>query len=187
MSDTQLDLLVVGCGAGGLATAVQFLQSAPGGRVVVLERTSKRERGGNTAWTGAFFRLETDGSPAADFTTRMRDLSDDKTDPAIIARLADSAQDTMRWLNHIGVATKSDLTYFLTSKGPRLMPAGGGGAIVETLAQRVEELGGVIEYQMTAIELVQDASGAVVGVDALEHAGQVRRFHARTVVLASGG
>lgn len=142
MSEEKVDLLVVGCGAGGLATAVQFLESSPQGRVVVLERTSKSQRGGNTAWTGAFFRLEEDGSPADDFTTRMSDLSEGKTDTAIIDKLAAGAQEAMTWLNSHGVPTKSDLTYFLTSKGPRLMPVGGGAAIVETLAQRVTDLGG---------------------------------------------
>lgn len=187
MSDEQLDLVVVGSGAGGLATALQFLQSAPSGRVVVLERTSKKERGGNTAWTGAFFRLEEDGTPAPDFTTRMSELSKGKTDAAIISRLAELAQPTMQWLNHNGVATKSDITYFLTSKGPRLMPAGGGASIVETLSARIEELGGTIEYGVTAQDLIQDDDGSVYGVEAVDSSNHPRRFLARTVVLASGG
>ncbi len=94
----------------------------------------------------------------------------------------------MHWLNQNGVATKSDLTYFLTSKGPRLMPAGGGGAsIVETLSARIEELGGTIEYGVTAKELIQGDAERVVGVEAVDSSGQPRRFLARTVVLASGG
>jgi tricarballylate dehydrogenase len=185
--EDQLDLVVVGCGAGGLATALQALQSAPGLRVMVLERTSKANRGGNTAWTGAFFRLEEDGSPAADFASRMVELSKGKTDKAIVARLAALAQPTMQWLHDNGVATKSDITYFLTSKGPRLMPAGGGAAIVETFAARVEELGGTIEYNTTAQDLIQDENGTVIGVEAVDGAGCVRRLLARTVVLASGG
>lgn len=187
MSGEQVDLVVVGCGAGGLATALQFLQSAPSGRVLVLERTPKSQRGGNTAWTGSFFRLEEDGAPAADFTSRMLELSKGKTDEAIIARLAELAQPTMHWLNDNGVPTKSDITYFLTSKGPRLMPAGGGAAIVETLAARLEELGGTIAYETTAQSLIQDEHGAVIGVEAVDGAGELRRVLASTVVLASGG
>lgn len=174
---------MVGCGAGGLATAVRFLECRPEGRVVVLERTSKAQRGGNTAWTGAFFRLEPDGAPAADFSARMRDLSGGRTDPAIIGRLAELARPTMEWLNENGVATKPDLTYFLTSKGPRLMPVGGGAAIVETLAARVETLGGTIRYDTPARDLVQDANGAVTGVVTADGT----RWEAPTVVLACGG
>ena len=58
VKDDMLDLVVVGCGAGGLATATEFLEAHPTGRVVVLERTNESARGGNTAWTGAFFRRE---------------------------------------------------------------------------------------------------------------------------------
>ncbi|WAL67817.1 FAD-binding protein [Amycolatopsis cynarae] len=183
MSRQQADLVVVGCGAGGLATAVRFLELQPTGRVVVLERTSKARRGGNTAWTGSFFRLEADGAPAADFSSRMLELSEGRTDPAIIGRLAELAQPTMNWLNRNGVATKSDLTYFLTSKGPRLMPVGGGAAIVETLAARVEALGGTIRYETTAQDLVQDETGAVTGVVTADGTS----WQAPTVVLACGG
>jgi len=190
VSQEQLDLLVVGCGAGGLATAVQFLQAAPGGRVVVLERTTKANRGGNTAWTGSFFRLNPDGSPAPDFVARMHELSDGQTDPAIINRLAELAQPTIRWLGENGVATKTDLTYFLTSKGPRLMPDGGGAAIVSTLARRLVELGGTVEHECTARSLVQDSDGAVTGVEGVEGVdgdGRPRHWRAHTVVLACGG
>ncbi|WP_051756939.1 FAD-binding protein [Nocardia sp. NRRL WC-3656] len=179
----EADLIVVGCGAGGLAAATRFLESFPSGRVIVLERTTKSQRGGNTAWTGAFFRLKADGSPASDFSERMHVLSEGKTDPAIIARLAAQAQPTMEWLVRNGVNTKADLTYFLTSNGPRLMPAGGGAAIVETLASRLESLGGEIHYDATAQTLVQNTAGAVTGV--VVEGGT--RYEASTVVLACGG
>ncbi|SHN15609.1 FAD-binding protein [Cryptosporangium aurantiacum] len=182
MTEQQTDLVVVGCGAGGLATAVQFLQDAPGRRVTVLERTPRTQRGGNTTWTGSFFRLDADGRPAADFEQRMAELSNGKTDPAIIRRLAADAEPTMRWLNEQGVRTVADTTYFLTSKGPRLMPAGGGAAIVERLCVRVEELGGTIEYGATARALITEDE-RVVGVETDDG----RSWRAPTVVLASGG
>lgn len=187
MSTEQADLVVVGCGAGGLSAALQFLQSSPDGRVIVLERMPRARRGGNTAWTGAYFRLEADGTPASDFSSRMLDLSAGRTDEAIVRRLADLAQPTVQWLNDHGVRTKTDHTYFLTSKGPRLMPDGGGAAIVETFCARIEGLGGTIEYGMTAKELIQSPDGAVVGVLAFDESGNARRFAAHTVVLASGG
>ncbi|MEC3919157.1 FAD-binding protein [Nocardia sp. CDC160] len=187
MSREQTDLVVVGCGAGGLSAALQFLQLSPGGRVIVLERTSRAHRGGNTAWTGAYFRLEADGRPASDFSSRMLELSKGETQAAIVHRLAADAQPTIRWLNDNGVRTTSDITYFLTSKGPRLMPDGGGAAIVEALSARIGELGGTIEYGVTATELLQNPDGTVVGVQAVDEDGNARRFAAHTVVLASGG
>jgi len=152
-----------------------------------LERTTKARRGGNTAWTGSFFRLDADGSPAADFQSRVRELSDGKTDPTIIATLAANARDTIGWLNENGVATTAQQTYFLTSKGPRLMPEGGGGAIVERLSELVEELGGTIVYETTARRLLQDDAGNVIGLQAEATDGSVRRWQAAAVVLACGG
>lgn len=187
MTEQQTDLVVVGCGAAGLATAVQFLESAPGSRVTVLERTPRSQRGGNTAWTGSFFRLEPDGSPAADFEQRMVELSAGRTDRSIIAALAEGAEPAMQWLRRQGVETIADITYFLTSKGPRLMPVGGGAAIVERLSARVEDLGGAIVYETTAIALVRDDEGRVRGVEALDSTGERWVWHASTVALASGG
>jgi len=183
---TQADVVIVGCGAGGLATAVELLLNAPEMRVLVLERTTRARRGGNTAWTGSFFRLDEDGAPAADFTERMRTLSRGKTDESIIHRLAELAQPTLRWLNDQGVATKADTTYFLTSRGPRLMPVGGGAAIVETLASRFEALGGTIEYETAAQALLMGPDDAVAGVE-VSGAGTARTIATSTVVLASGG
>ena len=187
MIETQADLIVVGCGAGGLATAVRFLEEAPGGRVVVLERTTREQRGGNTAWTGSFFRLDPDGNPAPDFADRMHALSGGLTDAEIIQVLADQARPTIDWLNAQGVQTIAGPTYFLTSKGPRLMPAGGGGEIVDRLSARVADLGGTIEYEATATGLVQDeGTGAVTGVTG-SAGGEPCTWRAPTVVLACGG
>jgi tricarballylate dehydrogenase len=186
MSRVVTDLVVVGCGAGGLATAARFLEQAPGRRVTVLERTERSRRGGNTAWTGAFFRLEPDGTPAPDFAQRMTELSGGRTDPEIIRTLAEEAAPTIRWLAEQGVPTKADTTYFLTSKGPRLMPVGGGAAVVEALAARVEERGGEIRYEHTAVRLRQEA-GTVTSVVATDAAGAEIEFAAPTVVLACGG
>lgn len=187
MSEQSADLVVVGCGAGGLATAAQFLQSRPGGSVVVLERTTRERRGGNTAWTGSFFRLGLDGTPTDDFASRMRELSGGLTPEPIIATLTARAKDTIDWLNQCGVATTAEQTYFLTSQGARLMPDGGGATIVEKLSCLIEESGGRIEYQMTARRLLQDGSGAVVAVEAQGPDGSTHLWHAKTVVLACGG
>ncbi|MEU9795098.1 FAD-binding protein [Streptomyces sparsogenes] len=187
MNEKRVDLVVVGCGAGGLAAAVQFLESAPGASVVVLERAPHKLRGGNTAWTGAFFRLQPDGTPAPDFEERMHELSRGLTDEEIIRTLSANAKPTLEWLNAHGVETISGPTYFLTSKGPRLMPAGGGGAIVDRLCASVTELGGTIEYEVTATALLQDEEGTVCGVEATDADGTRRSWQAATVVLACGG
>ncbi|QKW35650.1 FAD-binding protein [Actinomadura sp. NAK00032] len=173
-----------------MAAAVRFLETTSGAKVVVLERADRERRGGNTAWTGSFFRLRPDGEPAPDFEQRMHELSGGRTDKQIIRTLAEHARPTVEWLRAQGVPTIAGPTYFLTSKGPRLMPAGGGGAIVDRLCARVTELGGVIEYGATATDLVQDSDGTVTGVTGTSGTGPAageRTWRAATVVLACGG
>ncbi|MFG3285497.1 FAD-binding protein [Streptomyces sp. NPDC048111] len=182
-----LDLLVVGCGAGGLATAVSFAENAPGSRVLVLERSSRYNRGGNTTWTGSFFRLAADGTPADDFESRMHELSEGQSDADYIAELSRSAAPTVRWLaEHHGVEFETRPTYFVTARGPRLMPAGGGASLVDKLAKSLERLGGSIAYGVRATALSTDALGAVNGVEVRE-GGRLRHIAARRVVLACGG
>ncbi|MFN0317304.1 MAG: FAD-dependent oxidoreductase, partial [Burkholderiales bacterium] len=48
----EYDVVVVGCGIGGLSAAVSAKQL--GARVAVLERAPMEERGGNTRYTEAF-------------------------------------------------------------------------------------------------------------------------------------
>jgi tricarballylate dehydrogenase len=184
-SSPMYDLVVVGCGAAGMAVALSHLQHAPGSRVLVLERTDKPHRGGNTTWTGSFFRLEADGTPSSDFVDRMRELSWGESDESQIAALADNAQSTIQWLTDAGVEFESRLTYFLTAKGPRLMPAGGGVAMIDRMAAMVERLGGEIRYSTTALDLTTTlgrVDGVVVGT------GDERyTLSAGAVVLACGG
>ncbi|GAB7035435.1 FAD-binding protein [Streptomyces sp. NPDC021749] len=182
-----LDLLVVGCGAGGLATAVSFAENAPGSRVLVLERSSRYNRGGNTTWTSSFFRLTADGKPAADFESRMHELSEGQSDAEYIAALGRHAEPTVRWLaDGHGVDFETRPTYFVPAGGPRLMPAGGGAGLVDKLATSLERLGGSIAYGTRATMLSTDECGAVNGVR-VEEGGTSRHIAARRVVLACGG
>ncbi|MFG3119598.1 FAD-binding protein [Streptomyces sp. NPDC048197] len=182
-----LDLLVVGCGAGGLATAVSFAENAPGSRVLVLERSSRYNRGGNTTWTGSFLRLAADGTPAEDFESRMHELSEGQSDAGHIAALSRNAEPTVRWLaERHGVEFETRPTYFVTARGPRLMPAGGGASLVDKLATSLERLGGSIAYGARATALSTDVFGGVNGVHVQED-GRLRHIAARRVVLACGG
>jgi tricarballylate dehydrogenase len=185
VSHAEYDLVVVGCGAAGMAVALSHLQQSPGSRVIVLERTDKQHRGGNTTWTGSFLRLEADGTPSADFVERMRELSHGESDNSQITTLADNAQRTIQWLIDAGVEFESRLTYFLTAKGPRLMPAGGGVAIIHRMAALVERLGGEIRYSTTALELAT-TQGRVDGVVVRTGVEQYT-ISASAVVLACGG
>ena len=58
----RFDVVVVGCGAGGLSAAVSAAEA--GARVAVLERAPKAERGGQSRYTEAYLRMKSHtGSP----------------------------------------------------------------------------------------------------------------------------
>src|SRR5258708_39911838 len=80
MRELNCDVVVVGCGAAGLTAALAALQN--GAKVIVLERSTVEDRGGNTRWTEAMLRMTQDGDPSADFIKRFteRDGNHDTTE-----------------------------------------------------------------------------------------------------------
>jgi tricarballylate dehydrogenase len=77
-------------------------------------------------------------------------------------------------------------TQFLTKSQPRLLPVGGGLALVEALAARAEELGITFFYETTALGLLRDAHGRVTGLAAKRRGHGPLELSGR-VVLGCGG
>ncbi|OZC83681.1 hypothetical protein CH254_22400 [Rhodococcus sp. 06-412-2C] len=181
----HVDVIVIGCGAAGLASAVSILEHSPGSQLLVLERASVRHRGGNTAWTSSFFRTTAEGDPSSDFVERMHSLSEGRTPSEHIDALALGCRQTIEWLSGThDIRFVTDNTYFLTSKGPRLMPQGGGASIVEKLVQSAERLGAQFRYESKVIGLARLDEGWEVTIDGPDGAYDVRAAH---VVVAAGG
>src|SRR5437773_4594671 len=65
MKRIKSDVVVVGCGAAGLAAALTALEASAS--VTVLERSPEADRGGNTRWTEALLRLTEGGDLRPDF------------------------------------------------------------------------------------------------------------------------
>jgi tricarballylate dehydrogenase len=102
-------------------------------------------------------------------------------------RLAEDAPATLSWLASLGVEFENQKTIFLTTSGPRLMPAGGGRAAVNALEAALKTSGGTISFNHTGIELLWNAEGSVNGIIALGPDGRRKAIHGKAVVLASGG
>lgn len=208
-SERQADLIVVGSGIAGLSAAVTAAQA--GLRTVLVERAKEGEHGGNTRYTEAYLRMkaidqvaddfeehlaensggyvdptflqEASGSPET-WSSLMRSLS--MLDPAVIAQFAESAGPTLLWLREMGVAFDFLPTAFLTTTTTRLLPVGGGLAMVEALTARAKELGVTLMFETTAQSLVTAEDGRVVGLRVTDADG-ARVLRAGAVVLASGG
>jgi tricarballylate dehydrogenase len=203
----EYDVVVVGGGVAGLSAACAAAES--GARVVLLERSSEAETGGNTRYTEAFLRMRSleetaDGLEEAlvdDFmghpdpsVVRDAALPSERrsalyrahhvVDPDYVATFAAEAPSTLAWMSGHGMRFESLPTPFLTTSTTRMAPVGGGLAIVETLGKAARGLGVEFRFETTARRLLTEAGG-VVGVLAQTAAGPVE-VRGR-VVLASGG
>ncbi|MFC5753663.1 FAD-dependent oxidoreductase [Actinomadura rugatobispora] len=201
---TAHDVVVAGAGIAGLAAAVAAAEA--GARVVVAERAPRSDSGGNTRHTEAFLRMKSLDEVSDDFEERLlgdfmghpdpgllvESLRDPATwsaplrsmsvaDPRAVATLAERAGPTLRWIASHGVRFERLATPFLTTSTTRLMPVGGGLALVEALTAAAERLGVRFAYETTARSLIIE-DGAVTGVVTSRGAELRGR-----VVLACGG
>lgn len=202
------DVVVVGCGIAGLSAAVSAAQA--GACVAVLERAHEEEYGGNTRWTEAYFRMRDQDHVSDDFEELLvanagahidpnvvRHVGDvyntwppyvkahGMTDPELVSTLSSNAGPTVRWLESFGVRFDALPTYFLTAAAPRIMPVGGGLALIEALRAKAIAAGVVIHYRTTAVGL--ERNGALRTLRAIGPDGQDVSFRTRAIILCSGG
>ncbi len=209
MKHEQFDVVVAGCVVAGLSAAVSAAEH--GARVAVLERAPKEERGGQSRYTEAYLRMKSETEVTDDFETHIaengsgyidpelveeaarpretrgpfaRALS--LADPDLIQTFADSAGPTIAWLKQFGVRFDFLPTQFLTKSQPRLLPVGGGQALIDALAARAESSGVRIFYQTAATRLTLDEDGSVAGIVARATSAGRIAFSGK-VVLACGG
>jgi len=207
----EFDVVVVGCGVAGLSAAVAAQEG--GAQVAVLERSPEEERGGNTRYTTAAIRMESEDAVSPDFEEQfalnggyhldpeivagaaadyenwpgiLKTLS--FADPELVSTFAAGAPPTIAWLKQQGVSFGPIGYYGLTPRSsPRISISGGGLALIEAMAPRAEQRGARFFYEATAQSLILDDEGRVVGLKASGKANRTIHFVADAVVLASGG
>jgi tricarballylate dehydrogenase len=207
MEKQAFDLVVAGCGVAGLSAAVSAAQN--GAKVAVIERATREERGGQSRYTEAYLRMKSHTDVTDDFETHLAengsgaidpDLVEESAhsqrgalakalslaDPSVIGTLSENAGPTIKWLEGLGVRFDFLPTQFLTKSQPRLLPVGGGAALVEALAKEAEKLGVTFFYETTASGLEQDAGGKVTGLKVRSRAHGAKVLGGQ-VVLACGG
>jgi len=206
----HFDVVVVGCGIAGLSAAVAARQK--GVRVAILERAPLEERGGQTRYTEAYLRMKSESEVTDDFEAHFMEnaggyldpLLVDETaapyeiwpglvktmsfvDPEFLSAFATGAGPTVQWLKTFGLRFDFLPTQFLTKSQPRLLPVGGGLALVEALAGWAEKNDVQFFYETVAQDLIVDSEGDVVGIRARGPGGKPVEFVGRGVVLGCGG
>ena len=203
--EAQADVVVVGGGASGLAAAAAALES--GARVIVLEKAP--HTGGSAALSaGIVTAASTDiqkasGLPADSAGLAKLWLEDQKRSvKGAPANLPDSAQvealvkqsaETVDWLTKkVGMQFSANAAAADGIGAYQLLPISSdasrpaGAEEVEKLEQYVKKLGGIIRTATPAWKILTTDDGRVSGVAAADGKNRFT-FHAKSVVLASGG
>lgn len=187
------DVIVIGCGAAGLAAAVSFcthaLEAGRKPRVAVLERASREQRGGATRWTGSWFRVTEDRRLDPKFCDDMALLSSGCADLQYCRTLERETPATLAFLERHGVAWRYFKQAFANTNtgGGLAAPIGGGAAIVDGLAAVIDRTEGAeILYDAEAIALHTSTEHRVDGVRVRRH-GAEQQLAARAVIIACGG
>jgi len=187
------DVAVVGGGAAGCAAAISAHDE--GANVVLLEKESVEEAGGNTRVSGGAWFDNRDAERAAAY---LRALSGDRPLPEPVVRTwAEQTRHISGWIESIGGKVEPTDNYppeypeldGSDCYGGYLCVDGilGGGRLYDLLSEAVRSRGIDVRYGTPARRLVTDpASGTVTGV--LAGGEEEVRVDARGgVVLATGG
>jgi tricarballylate dehydrogenase len=190
MTQKPQKLVVVGHGAAGLAAALSAAEQARshGLRIdiTLLEKSREAEAGGNTRWSPSYMRLDAPDRIAPAFEDEMQRCSGGLADPGYFRTLAENAVQTIGWLQNHGVEFTIPV-YYLSAGPARIQPAGGGGAIVEKLADAAKRAGVKFLYQSDAKRLVMTEGHGISGVDIQSGDGVTTTLDADAVILGSGG
>jgi tricarballylate dehydrogenase len=186
----EYDLVVIGCGAAGLAAAVAYAdQVGQDARVAVLERATREGRGGATRWTSSWFRITADRQLDPSFIPMMERVSGGKADLEYCRVFASEVPATFDFLDRHGVPwIYFEQPFANRNTGGGLgMPVPGGVALVDTLAKVIDDLpNAAIHYQTEAVALSTHGDGRVTGVHVRGPEGS-RHLEAGAVVIACGG
>ncbi len=201
---TSYDVLVIGTGNAACCAALAALDEKAS--VGIIEKAPKKDRGGNSSLT-THMRFVYNGID--DLRPLVKNMSEAELQKQI-DRLphrteAEIWDDFIRVTNgqvdqamlQVHVAESLKTVHWLAGKGHDWVPTGnvgdnillmngGGYGLQKRSLAMLEKAGVTFHYETSAVELVQDKTGRVIGVKALTPTGFVT-VYAKAIVMACGG
>ncbi|MBN2191200.1 MAG: FAD-binding protein [Polyangiaceae bacterium] len=185
----EVDVVVLGTGFAGLAAAIAA--AAAGAQVLVLEKMSEAEEGGNSIISGNMWWTPTSVEGGVTYITALcMGLTDDQ----YIQTLAQEMYGLNDWLATLGV-TPSPFGIFEPeypelpgSASVRTWANTGGGGLWQPLRNAVSSRDVDIMYETPAVNLIQDpTTREIKGVVARNDGQDINIKCRRALILACGG
>ncbi len=188
---TQYDVVVVGTGAAGFSAAVTAGQS--GANVLLLEKG--RNVGGSSNYTEGLFAVDSYLQKEAGITVSGTDVlkeevtySKFKADARIWRQYIDHSAETVQWLKDQGVVYEGVQAMGDGEATWHIYQGMGHAVIQDALQPQAEKAGVELLTSTSAIDIQQDATGAVSGVTIRSEATQETATVAtKSLILATGG
>jgi fumarate reductase flavoprotein subunit len=192
--DASYDVVVVGGGGSGLSCAVQAAKD--GLTCAVIEKEAKT--GGSSSFAEGHAAFESDEqikrgidvSKDLAFNTYM-DYSHWRADAPLVSRFVENAATTIVKMRDEVGAHYEDVTVTALDQPGELvtwhLPEGEVARVIELLEADARRRGVDLFLSTAATQILQDANGKVIGIEAKDADGQIVRLGAKAVVLGTGG
>ena len=188
--DKTVNVVIIGSGGAGLATAVSAAENGVKD-ILVLEKLAFL--GGNTAIaTGAFNTADPkqkeqgiEDSPELHAQQTLKG-GDFRANPELVNELSHNSYDTLTWLESKGVKFQPKILQVYGALWPRshATAASKGSDYIRVLSEEAKKLGVTIQTQAKVVDIIREnqLSGRALGVEYLNKDGQLK-----AVVACPGG